>query len=155
MEQELTAIFLFEPDIFPKLENLIDDFCIKNKLPKPKNIVESHGGTILNWNKNNIVLISAEYPPISAHSQLQPVWGGSEKCTDKEVTYNLSGILNKKQIKLEAKVSQTERYRFVEGGGYESTGEKNKYILRKDEEPYWFIEEQENFKSTLSSSPLH
>ena len=129
MEDEYVTPFLFEPNIFPRLENLINEFCTKNELPEPKSIVKTHGGTILNWDDNNLVLISIEYPSILAHSNLEPVWGSSERCTDKEVTYELSGILKKKTIKLETKISQTERYKLVEGGGYESTGEKNKYIF--------------------------
>lgn len=136
-------------DRFSSLEEVSKDFVKHNNLPKPAKVQETDKGLILDFGETGLVILSSKSSErLPKCNWLNSYIGrnGSHMYTSDEVIYTLSGRLNGKRISLEAEVSYTEDYKMEKHGPPEflptpvATGNDKKYVFRKDNEPYWFLE---------------
>ncbi len=135
-------------DKFPSLEEVSKDFVKHNNLPKPAKVQETDSGLILYLGKTGLVILSSKSSDRILESDFQPYIGGdgSHKYTCDRMIYTLSGKLNGKRISLKTEMSYTEDYKMEKHGPPEflptpvATGNDKKYVFRKDNEPYWFLE---------------
>mgnify|MGYP001573209638 CR=1 FL=1 len=135
-------------DRFPSLEEVSKDFVKHNNLPNPNRIQETDNGLILDLGETGLVILISKSPDRIERGGLEPYIGGngSHMYARDEVIYSLSGRLNGKRISLETEMSYTEDYEMKKTGPPEflptpvATGNNKKYVFRKDNEPYWFLE---------------
>lgn len=139
-------------DKFPSLEEVSRDFIKYNNLPKPAKVQETDKGLIFDFGETGLVILSYKSPDRIERGGLENYIGGngSHMYARDEVIYTLSGRLNDKRISLEAEISYTKDYKMEKHGPPEflptsvATGNNKKYIFRKDNESYWFLEKAKN-----------